>query len=224
MIENLDANVGRLLAGLQAAGLEDDTLVVFTSDNGGLATTEGSPTCNAPLSEGKGWDREGGVRVCQMVRWPGRIPAGTTNTEPMQSCDLYPTFLEAAGLPLRPEQHRDGVTLLPTLTGAGQLPGRALFWHFPHYANQGGQPAAWVLRDGWKLIHRYESGRDELFHLPSDQSEAHDRVAELPDLARALRAELTAWQAEVEAQHPVADPEYERLRALVPRVPNNAEV
>jgi arylsulfatase A-like enzyme len=176
------------------------------------------------LSEGKGWDREGGVRVCQLARWPARLPAGTTSAVPMQSCDLYPTFLDAAGLPLRPDQHRDGLSLLPTLCGTGSLPDRSLFWHFPHYGNQGGQPAAWVLRDGWKLIHRYESGRDELYHQQSDIGETRDRIAERSDLAHSLRRELAAWQAEVEAHHPVPDPDYDRLAALVPQIPNNASV
>ena len=222
MIEHLDTAIGRLLDGLKAAGLEDDTLVLFTSDNGGLATAEGSPTCNAPLSEGKGWDREGGVRVCQIARWPGHIPAGALTPVPMHSCDLYPTMLAAAGLPPRPAQHRDGADLLPVLTGAGKPAERALFWHYPHYGNQGGQPAAWVLRDGWKLIHRYESGSDELFNLSEDIGERHDLSGSHPDIARALRSELTAWQQDVEARHPEPDPDYARLRALVPQVANNA--
>ena len=224
MIENLDTNIGRVIDALAAEGLAENTLVVFVSDNGGLATSEGSPTCNAPLSEGKGWDREGGVRVCQIVRWPAAQRAMGLCAAPVQTCDFYPTFLEAAGLPLRPEQHRDGISLMPLLTGVGRLPERALLWHFPHYGNQGGQPAAWVLRGGWKLIHRYESGRDELFHLPGDISEAHDRAVEQPGLVAALRGELETWQREVEAKHPTSNPEWERLRALVPQAANNAHV
>ena len=108
------------------------------------------------------------------------------------------------------------------LAGDGALPDRALFWHYPHYGNQGGQPASWMLRDGWKLIHRYERSADELFHLPSDISEAHDRAQECPERVAALRAELEVWQREVEAKLPKPNPEWERLRALVPGVPNNA--
>jgi arylsulfatase A-like enzyme len=223
MIENLDTNLGRVLDALEAEGLAEDTLVVFTSDNGGLATAEGSPTCNAPLAEGKGWYRDGGTRVCQIARWPKRIDAGSVSSTPVQSCDLYPTFLEAAGLPLRPRQHRDGTSLLPLLDG-GAMPGRALFWHFPHYANQGGQPAAWVLRDGWKLIHHYESARDELIRLSEDISEARDVAAEHPEIVASLRAELAAWQREVEAREPSPNPEFERLRRLLPRAANNAFV
>ena len=205
-------------------GLGDDTVIAFTSDNGGLATAEGSPTCNAPLSEGKGWYRDGGTRVCQIIRWPKRIRDGLESAVPVQSCDIYPTFLAVAqAKPLRPEQHCDGVSLLPLFSGAALAP-RALFWHFPHYANQGGQPAAWVLRDGWKLIHRYELGRDELFHLPSDISESRDRAKEKPELVASLRAELDAWQRDVSARHPTNNPEWERLRAMVPEVENNALV
>jgi arylsulfatase A-like enzyme len=223
MIENLDTNIGRVLDALEREGLAEDTLVVFTSDNGGLSTAEGSPTCNAPLAEGKGWYREGGTRVCQIARWPARVRAGQVSSTPVQSCDIYPTFLAAAGLPPRPEQHRDGVSILPVLDGGG-LEARALFWHFPHYANQGGQPAAWVLRDGWKLIHHYERGRDELIRLSEDISEARDVVGEFPEVARALRQELDAWQRDVEAKHPSPNPEFERLRRMVPRVANNAAV
>ena len=221
MMENLDTNIGRVLDCLAAEGLAEDTVIAFTSDNGGLSTAEGSPTCNAPLAEGKGWYRDGGTRVCQMIRWPQRIRDGLETAVPVQSCDIYPTFLACAGLPPRPEQHCDGVSLVPLFSG-GALAPRALFWHFPHYANQGGQPAAWVLRDGWKLIHRYELDRDELFHLPSDISEARDRAAERPDLVASLRADLDAWQLDVAARHPTGNPEWERLRRMVPEVENNA--
>ncbi len=222
MIENLDGSIGRVLDVLTSEGLAENTLVAFVSDNGGLSTAEGSPTCNAPLAEGKGWDREGGNRVCQIVRWPAVTRAGGTCAVPVQSCDFYPTFLAAAGLPPRPLQHVDGLNMMPLLAGDGALPDRALFWHYPHYGNQGGQPASWMLRDGWKLIHRYERSADELFHLPSDISEAHDRAQECPERVAALRAELEGWQREVEAKLPKPNPEWERLRALVPGVPNNA--
>jgi arylsulfatase A-like enzyme len=222
MVENLDTNIGRFLDALQEEGLAENTIVVFVSDNGGLATAEGSPTCNAPLSEGKGWDREGGVRVCQIIRWPEVIKSYIENDVPVQSCDFYPTFLEAAGLPLKPELHRDGVSMMPIITGEGDMPERALFWHFPHYGNQGGQPAAWVLRDGWKLIHRYDMGSDELFDITSDISESHDRIYDFPQLAAELKQLLLDWQDEVEAKIPVPNPEWARLYAMVPKVPNNA--
>lgn len=223
LVEHLDAAVGRLLGELDRLGLARDTLVLFTSDNGGLATAEGSPTCNAPLSEGKGWDREGGVRVCQIARWPGQVAAGARCDQPVWSCDWFPTALAAAGLPPRPELHRDGVDLLPLLTGAGSPAARTLCWHFPHYGNQGGRPAAWALRGSWKLVHRYEAGSDELFDLEADPGETCDRAAGQPGIVAGLRRDLAAWQGEVEAIIPSPDPDWERLRALVPDGPANGD-
>jgi arylsulfatase A-like enzyme len=217
MLANLDANIGRLVDALAADGLLDNTLLVFTSDNGGLSTAEGSPTCNLPHREGKGWDTEGGVRVPWLWHWPGVIPAGSTPRPPVQGCDLFPTLLAAAGLPLRPDLHCDGVDLLPLLAHGTPPPERTLFWHFPHYGNQGGQPAAWALRDGWKLVHRYEAGADLLFHLPSDPGELHDRAGDAVGIRDRLRAELDAWQVAVAARHPTPNPDWERLRALVPQ-------
>ena len=125
MIENLDENIGRLLDALEDAGQAENTIVVFTSDNGGLATAEGSPTCNAPLAEGKGWMYEGGTREPLLVRWPGVIaPGSTLRRVPVTSPDFYPTMLELAGLPLVPEQHVDGVSLVPLLRGARRGPRR----------------------------------------------------------------------------------------------------
>ncbi|MBN8525891.1 MAG: sulfatase [Planctomycetes bacterium] len=222
MMEHLDSNIGRLLEAVRAAGLEDNTLVVFTSDNGGLSTAEGAPTCNAPLAEGKGWDREGGVRVCQAVRWPGRIPAGSRSDAPTWSCDLFPTMLAAAGLPLRPALHRDGIDMLPHWRGGPAERGRALCWHFPHYGNQGGMPASWIVQDGWKLVHRYGRSADELFALAADPSEACDVAGQEPHHLAALRSGLDAWLVDVHAHRPVADPDFERLKALVPAVADNA--
>ena len=131
MVENLDTNIGRLLGALDEASLAEDTLVVFTSDNGGLATSnvsEGAPTCNLPLAEGKGWMYEGGTRVSQLARWPGHIPAATLCGVPTTSTDLYPTFLAVAGCPPRPEQHPDGVDTSPLFDGSkSSLPRDAIF-------------------------------------------------------------------------------------------------
>ncbi|MFW5858143.1 MAG: sulfatase [Planctomycetota bacterium] len=221
MMENLDVNLGRVLDALDAEGLAEDTLVVFTSDNGGLATSEGSPTCNLPLAEGKGWAYEGGARVCQIIRWPGRVAPDTRCHEAVTSTDFYPTLLEAAGAPLRPEQHCDGVSLLPLLEGADRLDRDAIFWHYPHYSNQGGPPAASVVAGPWKLILHFEDERTELFFLPDDISETRDRSAEHPDVTAALLTKLRAWQQDVEAKIPEPNPEWEAKR-IRPEVPNNA--
>ncbi|MFW5846333.1 MAG: sulfatase [Planctomycetota bacterium] len=208
MMESLDTNIGRVLDELDAAGLTDDTLVVFTADNGGLSTAEGSPTCNAPLSEGKGWMYEGGNRVCQIARWPARIAAGSTTAVPVTSTDFYPTFLSAAGLPAIPHQHCDGVDLVPLLL-RGEEPARdGIFWHYPHYSNQGDTPACAIRAGRWKLIEHFEDGRLELYDLQEDIGEEHDRAAAEPARVRELHARLCAWREEIEALIPRPNPNW----------------
>lgn len=223
MMENLDANMGRVLEELDKEGLADDTLVVFTSDNGGLATAEGSPTCNLPLAEGKGWNQEGGTRVCQIVRWPKVIEPGRQTAESVTSTDYYPTFLEAAGLPLRPAQHCDGISLMPLFRGAERLNREAIYWHYPHYSNQGGTPAASVVSGDWKLIEYFEDGKLELFNLAEDLSETRDLAQERPEITRRLHPMLQTWQQEVMAKIPEPNPDYEKRR-IVPKIPNNAHI
>jgi arylsulfatase A-like enzyme len=123
MMENLDTNIGRVLQTLADEGLADDTVVVFTSDNGGLSTAEGSPTCNLPLAEGKGWAEEGGNRVAQVVRWPAKVKPATRCDVPVTSTDFYPTFLEAAGPHRWRDRPRGPLLALPALFQPGRLPG-----------------------------------------------------------------------------------------------------
>lgn len=222
MVENLDTNVGRLLDALEQEGLVDNTLVIFTSDNGGLSTAEGSPTCNLPLSEGKGWAEEGGTRVCKIVRFPGVTTPGTQTAAVTTSTDYYPTFLEVAGLPLRPAQHCDGTSFLPVLQNRAARPPRdAIFWHYPHYSNQGGEPASSILTsDGrWKLIEYFEDRRVVLFDLAGDISETRNIAAEHPQIVAQLTQRLHAWQQDVAAKIPQPNPQYTGPR---PAVPNNA--
>jgi len=202
MVENLDTNIGRLLDALDDLGIADDTLVIFTSDNGGLSTAEGSPTCNLPLSEGKGWMYEGGNRVCQIARWPKRIAGGSTCNVPTTSTDYYPTFLEAAGLPLKPQQHRDGVSLMPLLDGGDSIDRNAIFWHYPHYSNQGGAPACSVRSGDWKLIEHFEDGRLELFNVVEDEGEQHNVAQRHTAITRRMHQQLINWRKEVEALIP----------------------
>lgn len=209
MIENLDDNIGRLITGLAAEDLLEDTLVIFSSDNGGLSTAEGSPTCNAPLLEGKGWMYEGGTRVCQIASWPGRIPAGKTTEVPVISTDFYPTFLELAGLPLNPEQHADGVSLADLLT-RGNAPERdTLFWHYPHYSNQGDTPACALRAGDWKLIEHFENpDAPELYHLRGDIGETLNLAAMHPELTQELHRRLKAWREEIMALIPRPNPNW----------------
>ena len=145
---------------------------------------------------------EGGTREPLIVRWPGRVAAGSRCRVPVTSPDFYPTLLDAAGLPPRPEQHVDGVSFLPLLEGAGDRQREAIFWHYPHYGNQGGTPGSSVRRGDWKLIEFYEDGRRELYNLRDDLSEDRDLAAGHPDVARDLHEELAAWRESVAAKIP----------------------
>ena len=199
MVEAMDAAVGKVLATLDSLGLAKNTLVLFTSDNGGLSTSEGSPTSNEPLRAGKGWLYEGGIREPLLVRWPGVVPAGSVNGTPVSSPDFYPTLLEAAGLPARPDQHRDGKSFLAFAKNGKSDDGKTLFWHYPHYGNQGGAPGAAMLDGDWKLIEWFEDARTELFNLKDDPSERRNLSVDQPERVRALRGRLVAWQKEVGA-------------------------
>ncbi|NOU36919.1 MAG: sulfatase [Kiritimatiellaceae bacterium] len=216
MIETLDDNIGRLMDAIEESGEAGNTIVIFTSDNGGLATAEGSPTCNAPLAEGKGWMYEGGTREPLFIRWPGVIDAGSVCRTPVTSPDFYPTLLEAAGLDLIPGQHVDGVSFLPLLNG-GKIPEpRAIFWHYPHYGNQGGTPGSSVRLGNYKLIEFFEDDRIELYGLENDPGETQNLSGKLPELARSMRETLHQWQRHVEAKIPQPNPEWKNCIATVP--------
>jgi arylsulfatase A-like enzyme len=201
MVYSLDENIGRLLEALERTGQAENTVVVFTSDNGGLATAEGSPTSNAPLSEGKGWMYEGGTREPLIIKWPGVIEPESTCSVPVTSPDIYPTLLEMTGLELMPTQHADGTSLVSLLKGTGELE-RAIFWHYPHYGNQGGTPGASVREGDYKLIEFFEDGHVELYNLRENPGEKHDLSAKESELASELRETLAKWREEVEAKMP----------------------
>lgn len=209
MLESLDEAVGRVLKALDEHHLSDQTIVIFTSDNGGLATTEGPhtpATSNAPLREGKGYLYEGGIRVPLIVRWPGRIPAATTCEVPVQSIDLFPTLTAAAGL--KTQAVPDGVSLLPVLRQSGELNREDLYWHYPHYSNQGGRPGAAIRSGEYKLIEFFETGRRELFHVARDLSESRNLSEEKPELVQHLGEKLAVWQQSAGARMMTANPEF----------------
>ena len=211
MIKALDDSVGQLMATLKAEGLDEDTIVIFTSDNGGLATAEHSPTCNFPLSEGKGWMYEGAVREPLFVRWPGKIEAGSLSHALTTSPDFYPTLLELCGLPLRPQQHCDGVSLAPVLLNPQAKFDRGpIFWHYPHYGNQGGTPGSALRCGKWKYIEFYEDHSVRLFDLEQDVSEKHNVAEVYPDLVRQFHSLLHEWLEAVDAWYPEVNPHAEQ--------------
>lgn len=207
MIKNLDWNIGRLVQALKDMGKLDDTIIVFTSDNGGLATAEGSPTCNFPAREGKGWMYEGGTRIPLSISYPAIVRKNTHTQVVTTSPDLYPTLLEMAGLPLQPQQHVDGISLLPVLSEK-KMKDRPVFWHYPHYGNQGGTPGSSVRYGKWKLIEFFEDMHTELYDLESDPSEARNLAEINPDKRDELRQMLHSWRESICAKIPKRNPDW----------------
>lgn len=209
MVEAMDAAVGTVLDALEAHGVADHTLVIFTSDNGGLSTSEGSPTSNLPLRAGKGWLYEGGIREPVIVRWPGITQPASVSHWPLTSTDYYPTILEACGLPLRPAQHRDGASFVAALRDPSAVaPSRSMFWHYPHWGNQGGTPGGAVREGDWKLIEWYWGKQPELFNLARDVGEQHNLATDYPEKFLALEAKLDAFRTDTQALMPAANPQF----------------
>ena len=198
MMESMDTNIGRVLDKLKELGIDDETVVCFMSDNGGLSTSEGLPTSNLPLRGGKGWTYEGGIREPYLIKWPGVTKPGSTNSIPVSSIDFFPTLMEIADVEV--EHAIDGLSLVPLLEGNNTLDREALYWHYPHYSNQGGIPSGAIRMGDWKLIERYEDGRVHLFNLKDDIGELNDLSENQPERVTAMRSKLHAWYKEVDAK------------------------
>jgi arylsulfatase A-like enzyme len=209
LIETMDDAVGIVLSKLKELGLDDNTVVIFTSDNGGVSSGDSYSTSLLPYRGGKGRQWEGGTHVPLYICAPGVAKPGSVSDAPVIHMDLYPTILQLAGLPLMPKQHADGNSLLPLLKGDTTLLKHDLFWHYPHYGNQGGEPSSYILSSGWKLIHYYEDGRDELYRLADDIGEQTNLASQQPERAKALRKKLNTWLAEVNARIPQPDPRFD---------------
>ncbi|NQT85962.1 sulfatase [bacterium] len=203
MVESVDDAVGKIMATLDALKLTDNTLVIFTSDNGGLL----GPTHNAPLRAGKGHPYEGGIRVPLIVRWPSVVRAGAVSEEPVTSVDYLPTVLAAAGQKIPAGREIDGVSLIPVLTGKGGPDRDAIFWHFPHYRGRI-MPYSIIRAGDWKLLKRYDGKPFELFNLKDDLSETTDLAEKMPAKVKALDAKLVAWLKSVGAKVPKPNPAY----------------
>jgi arylsulfatase A-like enzyme len=200
MVESMDTAFGRVVRKLDELGLTNDTLIIFTSDNGGLSTSEGSPTSNLPFRTGKGWVYEGGIRVPFLVRMPGAAKAGVVNDTPVVSPDIFATALEFAGAKLPANAVVDGRSLVSTLRGGAAPAREALYWHYPHYANQGGFPGGAIRMGDWKLIENYEDGSVQLFNLRDDIGEQKDLAAAQAERVKTMRARLHAWYRETGAK------------------------
>ncbi len=216
MVESMDSAVGSVLETLDRLGLTDNTIIVFTSDNGGVAAGDGKATSNLPLRGGKGRQWEGGIREPFYVRWAGG-KQGTCST-PVTGTDFYPTLLEACGLPKKPDQHVDGMSLVPLLqkkagdSAAKRIANRDLFWHYPHYGNQGGEPSSIIRSGDWKLIWYHEDRRSELFNIADDIGEQNDLSQQRPKLVEKLKAQLNGWFKEVDARMPLPNQNYNEVQ------------
>ncbi|RMF38313.1 MAG: DUF4976 domain-containing protein [Planctomycetota bacterium] len=226
MVESMDQSLGRVRQTLEKLGISQRTIIVFCSDNGGMAAANfGRPsrviaedkldaaysTANVPLRGAKGWLYEGGIRVPMIVHWPGRGRRGVACQVPVISTDIFPTVLEMVGLPPRPEQHVDGVSLAALVAGEAESVDRdAIFWHFPHYSNHGMQSPGSAIRMGnYKLLHYFERDTVQLFDLSRDVGEQHDLAGEQPELAARLLRRLDAWRSSVGASMMDLNPDFD---------------
>ncbi len=203
----LDQNIGRLMRSLKEMDLDEKTTVIFYSDNGGLSSERAAPTCNAPLREGKGWNFEGGIRVPLIVYSPFQIKSpGRTCASPVVGTDLYPTILDIVGLKQEPQQHVDGDSFFHLLQDKKKKR-RPIFWHSPHYFNQGGYPFSCIIEDGWKYIYRYDAEDEFLFHISDDQSEQKNLISKKKGYAAHLKKKLNKYLKEVDAKFPAINTE-----------------
>lgn len=224
MVESVDESLGRVVAKLKALGLEQDTIVIFTSDNGGMAAANfGNPrrivhptkldaaysTSNLPLRGAKGWLYEGGIRVPLIIKWPGKGSEGSICREPVIGTDYYPTILDMAGVPELPGQHPDGKSLAPLFHGEKTLGRDAIYWHFPHYSNHGMQSPGGAIRSGkYKLLEYFENGTIQLFDLEADQGEQNDLSGAHRDIAKQLIDKLHRWRKDVGAEMMDPNPDF----------------
>ncbi|MFN0019355.1 MAG: sulfatase-like hydrolase/transferase [Pirellulaceae bacterium] len=215
MLESADDGIGRILKKLSELKLAENTIILFTSDNGGLATIEGmsSPaTINSPLRDGKGHLYEGGIRVPLIVRWPGNVKAGSLSESPVCSIDYLPTILELASGGRKPPDTKspsfDGLSLVPILKQTGDVSRDAFYWHYPHYSNQTAKPGGAIRAGDFKLIEFYEDGRLELFNIKNDRGEGTNLADKEPAKVKELAEKLDAWRKSVDAQMMTANPDY----------------
>ncbi len=196
MIEGMDRSIGRVLKSLDDLGVADNTLVIFTSDNGSLFT-------NGPLRDNKGHIYEGGIRVPWVIRWPGKVKPGSKNGVPIVTTDVFPTLLEVAGLKPKLGVPQDGESLIPLITGKSELKRKSVFFHYPNYAfHKRNRLAGAVVTGRYKLIRFYDDDSSELYDLKADIGEKNDLSKSKPELAQKMLKELNDWLKESKAKMP----------------------
>jgi arylsulfatase A-like enzyme len=210
MIENMDWNIGRIIQSLNEKGLLENTLIIFTSDNGGLSTAEGSPTTNAPLRAGKGWLYEGGIRVPMVMYWKGKLQQGVVSDIPVTTSDIYSTVVAAINKNYQKEPEVEGEDIFKLLSNPTRSSGRTLYWYYPHYSNQGGKPGAAIRKGNYKLIYQYEDESIELYDLSVDLSEKKNLATENINIAKQLRKQLDLWLASNKAGSFKLNPGYKQ--------------
>jgi arylsulfatase A-like enzyme len=193
MMENMDWNIGRIISKLEELQLLENTLIVFTSDNGGLSTAEGSPTANIPLRAGKGWLYEGGIRVPLILYWKGKAEAASVSDLPVHAADIFPTLAGAVNLNYKKTGDIDGADIFHMLAETRRYKDRVIIWDYPHYSNQGGKPGAAIRQGKFKLIYHFENNFTELFNLDADMGEQKNIVSEYKAKSRTLRKKLLRW-------------------------------
>ena len=212
MVESVDDAVGKVMAVLDETNLTERTIIIFTSDNGGLAGSgRWRATNNAPLRAGKGYPYEGGIRVPLIVRWPSVVKAGSLCDEPVISVDYFPTICRAAGENIPADRAIDGQNLIPLLEQTGTFKRNAIFWHFPHYRGGDVVPYSIVRAGAWKLIKRYEGKTFELFNLHNDISEKNDLSTRMSEKVKELDAMLTTWLRATGARMPIKNTNLNKL-------------
>lgn len=208
MIESMDDAVGIVLQKLDDLKLTDNTIICFTSDNGGVSSGDSFSTSNLPLRGGKGRQWEGGIREPFYIHAPGITKPGSTSDYPVSGIDWYPTLLKLAGVDIPKDQQVDGISLVDVLQGKSG-PDRPLFWHYPHYGNQGGEPSSIMMHDNWKLIFYHEDQHIELYDIVQDIAEQHDLSATRADIATPMLNSLRLWLKTSGAKFPTPDPDFD---------------
>lgn len=209
MVEELDDNVGKILNQLKQNNLEENTIIIFLSDNGGLSVDEAGdtqPTTNDPYKDGKGYLSEGGIRIPFIVRWPGKVKAGSVNDAVISTIDYYPTLMDIIDNQTPDKQKIDGLSFkkeLMTDKISKNIKKRKLYWHYPHFSNQGSRPSAAVRYKNLKLIESLEDNSIQLYNLATDTYEKNNIKDEEPKLARKLQGYIQQWQKEVNANMPI---------------------